>query len=171
MADRNSKIKEKMESRRLELIEELWPENDPSKQWHRKTSDGWSTVPRCMPYILDILNQLSSGNPLSSAYLALWCRSYDEGLVEIKSEQEMAFESGFKGQRAVSTWKGKMKMLKDLKFIDARKGKFGEYSFVLLYNPFHVIKELRKNGNSLINEDSYVALMQRAQEIGAKDLA
>lgn len=170
MAGTNTVVKQKMEARRKTLIEELWPNMSTRVRWHRKKSDGWITTPRCMPYILDILDQLSAGSPLAATYLTLWCHSYDEGLVEVKSETEMAFESGFKGQRAVSTWKGKMKVLKELKFIEIEKGKYGDYSYVLLYNPFHVIKELYKSGNKLINKDSWVALVQRAQEVGAKDL-
>jgi hypothetical protein len=123
-----------------------------------------------MSYILDILNQLSSGNPLAATYLTLWCHVYDEGLVEIKSEQELAFESGFKGQRAVATWRTKMKALKDLNFIAAEKGKFGDYNYVLIYNPFKVVKHHHKSGSGLISKDSYMALLERTQVIKAKDL-
>jgi hypothetical protein len=170
MAGAKSIIREKMENRRLELIEELWPGLDPKVTWHRLRAKGFITIPRCMPYILDILNQLSAGNPLSTAYLTLWCHSHDEGLVEIKNEQEIAFECGFKGQRAVATWKNKMKVLKEYGFIDAHNGKCGDYSYVLIYNPFRIIKEIYKSGNKLIAKESYIALVQRAQEVGAKDI-
>jgi len=170
MSRNNSVIKREMETRRQELIKELWPSLDFRHVWHRKRSDGYTTIPRCMSYILDMLNQLSSGNPLASTYLTLWCHVYDEGLVEIKSEQELAFESGFKGQRSVATWKGKMKILKDLRFIEAEKGKYGDYNYVLIYNPFYIVKYHYKSGSGLISKDSYLSLVERAQVIKAKDL-
>lgn len=170
MTRRQLTVKAKMVQRRQEIIKELWPNHDPAYVWDRLKSDGYTTIPRCMPYILDILNQLSSGNPLASTYLTLWCHSYDEGLVEIKSEQEIAFESGFKGQRAISTWRDKMKKVKECGFIATEKGKFGAYNYVLLYNPFYVIKQHYKSGSGLISKESYLALVERAQIIGAKDL-
>ncbi len=42
-------------------------------------------------------------------YLALWCRVFDEGFVEIRDKEAFAYESGFSGQRAVTTWSGRMK--------------------------------------------------------------
>ena len=82
----------------------------------------------------------------------------------------MAFECGFKGQRAVTTWKSKMKALKELGFIDSQKGKCGEYNYVLLLNPFLVIKQHYKSGVTFINKESYLALVERAQETGEKSL-
>lgn len=171
MAIRKSTVSKKMEEKRQEIIAELWPELDPKSVWHRKKSDGWTTVPRCMPLILDMLNQLSNGNPLFTTYLALWCRSHDEMLVEIKDEKVLAFESGFKGERAVATWKSKMKALMELGFIDARGGRSGDYSYVIIFNPFQIVKKHYKSGSGPINQKSYIALMERAQEVGAKDLS
>lgn len=170
MAIRKATVAKKMEAKREELLDELWPDLDPKDVWHRKRSDGFITIPRCMSLILDMLNQLSNGNPLASTYLTLWCHTHDEMLVEVKDEKSIAFEAGFKGQRAVATWKSKMKGLKKLGFIDSHAGKSGEFNYVLLFNPFHVIKRHHKSESGLINKESYLALIERAHAIGASDL-
>lgn len=170
MATTQNIIGKKMAEQRQELLNELWPELNPKALWHRLKTKGFITIPRCMSLILDIINQLSNGNPLDSTYFALWCHTQDESLTVIKDEKSMAFECGFKGQRAVTTWKSKMKALKELGFIDSQKGKCGEYNYVLLLNPFLVIKQHYKSGVTFINKESYLALVERAQETGEKSL-
>lgn len=160
----------RMAERRINLRDEVWPEVDPVAIWNRRKSDGYTTIPRCMTYILAIIDQLSGKNPLASTYLTLWCHVFDEGFIQIKNEDEFAFESGFTGQRAKTTWRNKMKTLAKLGFIRTSRGRSGDYYYTLLINPFHVIKKEYKEGNSLINKDAYFSLLERAEEIGAKDL-
>ena len=166
-------IKKIMEEKRKDLIAATWPELAPGTTWDRlsKNTFGFTTIPRCMPYFMDIMDHLSSGSPLSSVYFTLWCYASDEGLVQIKNEQVMAFEAGLKGQRSISVWKAKMKRLKDLGFILAEGGVSGDFSYVLIKNPYHVVKDLIQGPES--NEGlkkTYRALVERANEVGAKDL-
>ena len=163
-----------MEERRKALIEETWPELDPKTTWdrrNRKETKGFITMPRSMPYFLDIMDQLSSGSPVSSVYFTLWCHSSDEGFVQIKNEQYMAFETGHKGQRGVSTWRAKMKALKDLGFILVEGGASGDFTYTLIVNPYHVVKAISKSPQATDNiKKTFRALVERAGEIGAKDL-
>lgn len=153
--------------RRIELFTNLWGEETVQSFhiWDRKTKDGFTTMPRVMPYISQILDYLGGkGTPLSQTYLSLWFRNFDDGFIEIKSERDIAFESGFFSSRAVTTWKGRMKKLKELGFIDTKPGASSEYQYTVVFNPFEVIKNLRKDiPDSLIN-----ALEGRMSEVGAK---
>lgn len=136
-----------MKERRLELREALWPGLDESLLWDRKKYKGFTTIPRTLPYILDLLDNLSgSGMPLFKTYLSLWCRSFDEGIIEIKSYADLAYESGFSGPRAVSMWKKRMEQLVSLGFVLAEKGNTGEFDYVLLLNPYPLIKQYHKDG-------------------------
>ena len=47
---------------------------------------------------------LSDRQDPSSAYLALWARHLDSGIVEITNERELAYEAGYTGNRALRTW-------------------------------------------------------------------
>ncbi|MDH5217107.1 MAG: hypothetical protein OEX19_05400 [Gammaproteobacteria bacterium] len=159
----------KITKKKLALRTQLWGDIDPKRIWNRKKSDGFTTIPRTMPIIFQIINYLAvKSKPVSDTYFCLWCRVFDESFIEIKSQEQMAFESGFSGQRAVSTWKSRMKNLADLGFIDVKEGPYGDYSYVLLLNPYTVIKKYHEENK--LQDSKYIALYARAQEIGADDL-
>ncbi len=160
-----SKIKENQQKLRARL----WPELDQSRLWHRKAKKGFITIPRPMPLIMEIMNNMANGKPPAAAYLELWCRSFDEGFITLSKQEEIAFASGYGGQRGVSTWRQRMKSLQELGFIDLKPGPSGPLSYALLWNPYLVIREHRQQGTPGLREDLYNALMARAYEIGADD--
>lgn len=159
----------KMTSKTLALRRQLWPELDLDTLWDRTERVGYTTIPRTMPHILRIMDILSpKGKPVSQTYLSLWCRVFDESMITIQNPSELAFESGFSGQRALTTWNARMTQLVGMGFIDAKGGASGRFQYVLIYNPYIVIKRL--NQTDKIPEIEYTALFARAQDIGATDL-
>lgn len=153
--------------RRAKLIETLWGDDlEKLKIWNRLEHDGYTTVPRTLPYIIKVMDSLSEkGMPLASSYLALWCRVFDEGFIEIKDRETLAYESGFSGQRAVHTWNGRMKALKELGFIDSKSGPNGEFQYVIIKNPLWVIKEIYKKKDK---NEAYNMLAARMIDVGAE---
>jgi hypothetical protein len=103
----------------------------------------------------------SAGN----TYFCLWCRSFDEQVIEISNPADLAAESGFSGERAVYTWRQRMKSLKTLGFIDCRAGSH-DYQFVLLLNPHKVLKKIKRD----VPDSLYTQLFNRALDVGAKDM-
>ncbi|AIO66892.1 hypothetical protein WI73_24835 [Burkholderia ubonensis] len=103
--------------------------------------------------------------PAGKTYLVLWLHVFDEALVRIDSEADAAFEAGYEGERNVSTFRNHMKMLKELGFIDFRKGTKGPMQYVLLLNPYKVVKKLHTAG--LVPDTQYAALLERASAIGS----
>lgn len=160
---------QKIGEKKLALRQELWPEISDDMLWHRKRKTGYTTIPRTMAYIQQIMNSLSSGKPLGQAYLALWCHTFDEYMVTIANPRLMAFESGFTGQRAEASWNARMKTLIDFGFIDAKPGASGALNYVLILNPYTAIKSLKEKGMP-IPANVYNALLQRMKDIGATDL-
>ncbi len=158
-----------MSKRTLGLREQLWPELDEGTIWNRKTAKGFTTLPRTMPHILEIIDDLAGkGTPVSNVYLSLWCRVFDEALLEIKNYNDLAFEAGFNGQRAVTMWKKRMDLLVELGFIFAEEGAGGKYDYILLLNPYPIIKKYYEDKK--IQKHKYIAFFKRSQEIGAVDL-
>lgn len=147
----------------------LWPALDDKDLWLRNVQQGYTTIPRPMPMILRIMDELSNGKRVSAVYLALWCRVWDECLVVITNPREMAFEVGLTGQRSETAWAGKMKILVELGFIDAKPGASGDYNYVLIWNPLKVIKKLHAAGK--VQQQKYAALLDRTQSVGADDLS
>jgi len=155
-----------MLKRALAMRDELWPGVSEDFFWDRTKASGFSTIPRTLAYIMNIINTLTKGQPAGMTYLTIWCRVNVPGAVELASEKTMAFEAGFTGSRAVDTWRKRMRHLKRLGFIDFKSAGDHDFEWVRLYNPHHVIRRL----GSKVQERYRAAWRERAMEIGAKDL-
>ncbi len=164
------RTKKRFDEKLLKLREQLWPDLEESTLWsrERRKTVGFITIPRPMPLFMRIMDDLSNQKPLSTTYLTLWCRNTDANIVVINNPQSLAFESGFSGQRATSTWSARMKLLVEHDFIKAEKGPTGAYNYVLINNPYKVIKALYVAKK--ISKEKFTTLFVRAQDIGADDL-
>jgi hypothetical protein len=154
--------------RKTDLRTKLFGPLPPEMIWDKMKGGYWS-MPRTLPHFFKIMDEMSSGLPLSKTYFALWCRSYGEMLLEIKSEPEMAFESGFQKQRAIYEWRKRMKLLDEIGFIKSAPGPSGDFSYVLIIDPYYVVETLRKKNKSSISDRNYNALHQRWSEIKVSD--
>lgn len=159
----------------LAMRKQLWPHITDDHLWLRADRDGFTTIPRTMPLFMELIadasKQVTTGAksvPAGKAYLVLWCRVFDEGLVKIEVEAAAAMEAGYTGERNVTTWREHLRVLKELGFIDYAGGLAGPCQFVLLLNPYHAAKALLAKG--WVQKSAYDALFQRAQEIRATDL-
>ncbi len=103
------KPRKKIAQRRMELRAKLWPHVTGGHLWQRQHHNGFVTIPRTMPLIMSIMDDLSNGQPVSMTYFELWSRAFDECFVTLSKAREIAFHSGFTGQRAERTWRGRMK--------------------------------------------------------------
>ncbi len=64
----------KILSRNLDLRDALWPDIESRMLWDRKQNVGFTTMPRPMPQIIQIIDYLAhEGKPVSRTYLSLWC--------------------------------------------------------------------------------------------------
>jgi hypothetical protein len=133
-------------------------------------NEGWVALPRLMPLMLSIMDDLSGkGFPVSRTYFELWSRiRIEESFLTLNRPEEMAFHAGFEGQRALRTWKDRMQRLAKLGFIGVKPGPLGELSYAVIYNPYHVIKRAYLAGK--VHENKWQALVIRANEVGAFDL-
>jgi hypothetical protein len=166
----NKKHSKSLSGRRKRLRSNLWPDIQDNQLWLRTQRVGFTTIPRTMGLIGRIIDQLSGkGFPLSSTYLTLWCWVFDEAFVEIRNPKEFAYESGFSGPRGEATWRSRMRRLEELGFIMAKPGIVGDFQYVLILNPIHVIENHFKDKDKHKNQ-SYNALISRLMQVGADDL-
>jgi hypothetical protein len=143
-----------------------WPKVEDEQLWHRKRCDGYGTQPRTMPIVMNIIDSLSKNQPAGRVYLGLWARAFDESLLVIENPASLAAESGFTGERAVTTWRQRMATLQNLGFIDAKPGSSGDFHYVLIFNPHRVVWALKDQ----IQEGLFRQLWERAIDIGARDM-
>lgn len=162
----NERQKNQIIKKQLELRKRLWPDIDEATLWHKKR--GWLTIPRVMPIISQIMNALSKGKPIFPTYLDLWCRTFDNSFVIANKHSEMAFSAGFTGERAIRTWQDRIKTLEKLGFIRVADGPSGKISYILILNPFQVIKTLEQEKQ--VTTSVMNALHQRMIEVGADDM-
>lgn len=133
--------------------------------WHRSTNDGYSTIPRTLPIVMQVIDNKSKGQPAGHTLFCLWARSPDHPLITVENPATFAGEAGFSGVRAVDTWRRRMKSLRDLGFIATKPGISGDFHYVLLLNPNAAVEKLRCNGN--VQDGLYARFIDRLAEVGA----
>lgn len=161
-------VRRSVSTKRRQMRVRLWPEVNDEALWLRQRSVGFTTIPRTLPIINKILDKnAGKGFPVAATYLALWCRVFDEGFIEIRNPRDLAHESGFSGPRAEATWRNRMNILVDLGVIDAKAGVRGDFQYVLMFNPLHVIAEIYKDD---ADDFDYRSLLDRMMQVGAEDI-
>jgi hypothetical protein len=156
--------------RQVALRAKLWPHVTDDDLWLRNVRDGFATLPRAMPIICTIMDGMTKGTPVSTTYLDLWFRAMDEMFIQLPAHPIAAFGAGFEGERAVRTWRDRMKKLSALGFIDIKPGAIGDMHYVLIFNPYHVLRRHHAAKHPAITDARFTALLARAHEIGATDM-
>lgn len=164
----NKKQTSKIASQKQALRDTLWEGLEEGKLWKFNNKGGWLNIPRSFPIILRIMDLLSKGKPLSATYLDLWCRTFNDSFVIANKPREMAFASGFSGERAERTWMARIRLLEGLGFIEVKPGPSGPISYILILNPYLVIKDHQSKG--MVDPSSWHALVEKMIEIKATDL-
>lgn len=167
---KSTKTRESKLDRQLrEIRKQYWGHVPDSEVWSRvHPTVGFTTIPRGLRHVMQIMDDASKGRPPSSTYFTLWCWARDAQVVNVVSAYELALESGFTGQRAESTWRQRMRILEDLGFIMTEPGRYGPISHVLILHPYRVVQRMKTQG--LVQNLRFSALMQRLDDIGVKDL-
>lgn len=156
----------KMAERAQQLLDIHFPNMPKEFLWTRKDNHGFTTVPRTLPIVMQAIDMRSTkGQPAGHTLFCLWARSPDNPLVVIENPSIFAAEAGFTGERAVDTWKKRMKKLRELMFIDCRPGVSGEFHYVLLQNPNAIMERLNREGK--VQVGLYSRFRERLAEIGA----
>lgn len=155
----------KMAERAQHLMDIHFPEIKDVWVWHRKRNDGFTTIPRTLPIAMQAIDALSKGQPAGHTLFCLWARSPDNALVTIENANIFASEAGFTGERAVDTWRKRMKKLRELGFILTKPGASGEFHYTLLLNPNAAMESIR--AQKLVQDGIYSRFIERTGEIGA----
>ena len=157
--------KKKIVQKILKLRKSLFPKLDSNDLWDRQTEAGFTTIPRTLSMIMNMMDIVCKNKPVSKTYFTLWCRACDQMLVSIKNESEFAHESGFNGQRAIITWRERMLSLEELGFIQVKSGVTGKYGYIVLLDPHKVIEKIYSQYHSVL-ETHYAIYTERCIFIG-----
>ena len=154
----------KMAERAQQQLDLHFPGYPSEWLWRRKTNDGFTTLPRTLPLVMQAVDAQSKGQPAGHTLFCLWARSPDHPLVTIENPATFASEAGFYGERAVDTWRRRMKRLRELNLIHSKPGPTGDFHFVLLLNPNAAMEWMR--GSGLVQDGLYGRFLDRLIAVG-----
>lgn len=155
----------KMRERAQVQLELHFPAYPQEWLWHRTTHQGFITIPRTLPLAMQAIDAESKGQPAGHTLFCLWARYPDNPLIIVENPATFASEAGFFGERAVDTWRRRMKKLRELGFIVTKKGPSGDFHYVLLINPNAAVEFLHQRG--MVQTDLYARFIDRLSEVGA----
>jgi hypothetical protein len=124
----------------------MWP-GSRDKVWPRADEKGWFKGPRTLPLIISLVNtkQMRGDIDIAPTYLALLAENRDEGLVEIRSEADMAQLSGFKSDaRGLRMWRERIRKLEDIGLVRVFPRGRQPIGFIAMLHPYDVINDLRR---------------------------
>lgn len=153
-----------MAERAQKQLELHFPGFPAQRLWRRKTNDGFTTLPRTMPLVMQAIDAQSKGQPAGHTLLCLWVRSPDNPFLTIENPATFASETGFEGERAVDTWRRRMRRLQELGFIETKPGPSGDFHYVLLLNPNVAVEEMYMRGH--VQLALYGRFVDRLIEVG-----
>ncbi|MVF14811.1 hypothetical protein FT643_21985 [Ketobacter sp. MCCC 1A13808] len=154
-----------MSERAQQQMAVLFPNFPAALLWHRKQNDGYASIPKTLPIVMQAIDAQSKGKPAGHTLFCLWARSPDHPLVTVENPATFASEAGFSGERAVDTWRRRMKKLKELNFIATREGASGDFHYVLLLNPNIALESMWESG--FVQDVLYARFQERLLDIGA----
>jgi diadenosine tetraphosphatase ApaH/serine/threonine PP2A family protein phosphatase len=155
-----------MTERAEEQMKIQFPNYSEELLWRRSRNHGFATIPRSLPLAMQAIDAQSKGQPAGHVLLCLWIRAPDHPLLTIDAPAAFATEAGFEGERAVDTWRRRMRSLRDLGFIDTKEGSTGDFHYVLLLNPNIAIEKLKREGKA--QTPFYGRFRDRLIDIGAE---
>ena len=149
------------------MRESLWP-GEGDLLWHRTTEDGFSTIPRTLPLVMTLIDELKDkGRDISRVYFDLWCRQMDDSFIDVTDEESFAYSSGFTTTgRNIRSWRERIAVLRELGFISVQPNGSRKFGYILLRHPHRVVLELK--AKKKISDPWWGAFSKRASEIGAE---
>lgn len=151
--------------KRTKLRESLFP-NSKTLIWTTETGKGWSNMPRTVSLICTLIRHLSPTLDPSRIYFDLWCRNFEEGIIEIGNESDVASSCGYAGTRRVRSWQERMSALEDLGFIQIAPLGTRKYGFVLMHHPHLVVAKWRLTDPNKLPDWWWSLFTNRLREIG-----
>lgn len=134
--------KTKKPSKRTELRNKMWVDSE-SLVWQRKKHKGFTTIPKELPLIMNMVDHLAGGKmDLSRVYLGLWCNVWDDGFVKVDSIEKMAFEAGYISKKKTTEWRKRIDKLVELGFIEVKPSGTDQYGYILILDPIYTAKKL-----------------------------
>ncbi|QHJ01753.1 hypothetical protein GT347_27235 (plasmid) [Xylophilus rhododendri] len=152
-----------------EIRELHWPTVTGDQVWSSETG-GFAMLPRTAGMVAEVVireahkKMFKASSAAGTTYITVWLHAQACGVARIDSEEDAAFESGYGGERGVTTFRRHLRTLKAMGFIDFVEESRGRVKWILIFNPYQVVKKLHEEGN--LTTPTFRAVSERAIGIG-----
>lgn len=140
-------------AKRLKTREHLWPGAgslvfDPRD----RSTRGYSQVPRVVPLVARLINEIGGSENAGSLYQVLWSQDWGQGIVEVRSFRGLLYEAGYsgKGPRVERTWNERIRILEEHGFVKTKARGLDAHAFVLLIDPHLAVLTLTSTAEGLV---------------------
>lgn len=146
-----------------------WPTVTDEQVWSSEAG-GFAIVPRTAGMVAEVVireahkKMFNASSAAGTTYMTVWLHSQASGVSRIESEEDAAFESGYGGERGVTTFRRHLRTLKQMGFIDFIEESRGRVKWILIFNPYQVVKKLHDDGH--LDKQIFRAVSERAMGIG-----
>lgn len=143
-----------------------------TRLWTHKPFGAFVTIPKTMPFIVRILDEITKGAPVGTVYSTLWTFTWtNDAFIKMGGrEKQIAYACRFTGTRGLRTLNDRLVRLRELGMIETASGDAGDISYVYLPNPHYALLKLLEEPSVTIHKDSLNAFKARGSNQGAKDL-
>ncbi|MBX9910280.1 MAG: hypothetical protein K2Z25_16385 [Beijerinckiaceae bacterium] len=142
-----------------------------NRLWQPLPSVGFVMIPKTLPFIVRILDEITKGKPVGRAYSVLWTFCWNnDAFIKMSRAKDIAYACGYTGPRGVRLLIERLVKLRELGMIETASGTDGDISFIYLPCPHYSLLRVWLNGAPKIQERSFNAFRERATALGAKDV-
>lgn len=154
----------------MALRDSLFP-GAANRLWQHQQHGGFVSVPKTLPFIARILDEMTKGAPVGKVYSTLWTFVWsNDAFVKMGRARDIAYACGFTGARGVRTLNDRLATLRDLGMIETAPGTDGDISFVYIPSPHYSLLKIWVDKSHKISDRSFNAFRDRATNMGAKDV-
>jgi hypothetical protein len=127
---------------------------------------GWAQMPRTVPLVASLIDQLRAKENAGRLYLTLWSHEYGDGFVEVPDPALIAMEAGYVTNRAERTFAERMRVLSELGFVRTAPLGVRDFGYVLLVDPHQVVCDMRARSPESVPPAWWTAFGARCSTAG-----
>jgi hypothetical protein len=129
---------------------------------------GWAQMPRTVPMIAALIDELGGRDKAGRLYIALWAYELGDGFVEVPDPAMLALEAGYVTSRAERTFNERIAILRDLGLLRTARLGLREHGYVLLLDPHQVVASIREKNPDRVPERWWTAFVARCGAVGIR---
>lgn len=152
--------------RRRAKRDSLWP--DAPGVVFTPATGGWAQMPRTVPMIASLVDELGGRDKAGRLYITLWAYELGDGFVEVPDPAQLALEAGYVTNRAERTFNERIAILRGLGLLRTARLGLREHGFVLLLDPHLVVAGIRDQNPDSVPERWWTAFVSRCGNIGIR---